>query len=168
MLTNFDLERLARFYHLPLVTVCMKDELPKKPRDGAYIINLQSSIQGSGSHWTGLFIHGYQSAFFDSFGAPPSTEIVDFVKKRKGAHLLYNNFIIQDLKSDRCGWYTLAFLLFMYNDLHLLNSKVMNKIFNEFVDSFSSNTKANDEILKSFFATSALKNRPNILNKYLK
>ena len=46
MLSNFDLERLANFYHLPLVAVEMKDELPSKVKDGCYIINLQSSTVG--------------------------------------------------------------------------------------------------------------------------
>ena len=48
MLSNFDLERLAEFYHLPLVAVTMKDELPEKVEDGCYIINLQSSTDGRG------------------------------------------------------------------------------------------------------------------------
>ena len=57
MLSNFDLERLADFYHLPLVTIEMKDELPSKVKEGCYIINLQSSTAGQGTHWLSLFIH---------------------------------------------------------------------------------------------------------------
>jgi hypothetical protein len=30
----------------------MKNEMPKKLIDGCYIINLQSSTQGNGTHWT--------------------------------------------------------------------------------------------------------------------
>ena len=111
MLSNFDLERLAEFYNLPLVAITMKDELPEKVEDGCYIINLQSSTSGNGTHWLGLFIHKNNAYYFDSYGAPPSVEIMKFVKKRKGCHMYYNNFIIQDLKSQNCGWYTLAFLL---------------------------------------------------------
>ena len=44
----------------------------------------------------------------------------------------------------------------------------MNQIFNEFIDSFSDNTKANDEILKTFFRSSAINNRPGVLTRYLK
>ena len=52
MLSNFDLEKLAGFYKLPLIGIHMKNEMPKKPVDGCYIINLQSSTQGNGTHWT--------------------------------------------------------------------------------------------------------------------
>ena len=166
MLSNFELERLANFYRLPLVTICMKDELSKSVKDGCYIINLQSSTSGSGTHWTALFIVREYAYYFDSFGAPPPIEVCKFVKRRKGSHLIYNNFIIQDLASESCGWFSLAFLLWMYN--HISNLKEMNKIFNEFIDGFSDNTKVNDEILKTFFQSSTLSNRPSVLNRYLK
>jgi hypothetical protein len=57
----------------------MKNELPVKIKDGNYIINLQSSTQGDGTHWTALIIRNDTALYFDSFGAPPSTEIIDFV-----------------------------------------------------------------------------------------
>ena len=63
----------------------MKDDLPKKVTDGNFIINLESSVDKNGnecggSHWTALVVKGSQSFFFDSFGAYPSTEIVNYVK----------------------------------------------------------------------------------------
>ena len=51
MITNFDLEKLARFYKLPLVSICMKNELPPEPKEGCYIVNMQSSSAGNGTHW---------------------------------------------------------------------------------------------------------------------
>ena len=166
MLSNFDLERLANFYHLPLVAVEMKDELPSKVKDGCYIINLQSSTAGQGTHWLSLFIYKNNAYFFDSFGAPPSIEIIKFVKKRKGCHLYYNNFIIQDLKSENCGFYALAFLLWCYS--YVLFSKDMKHMFDDFVDAFSDDTTKNDKILKDFFATSEQQNRPSVLSHFLK
>jgi len=166
MLSNFDLERLAEFYHLPLVAVTMKDELPEKVEDGCYIINLQSSTSGNGTHWLGLFIHKNNAYFFDSYGAPPSIEIMKFVKKRKGCHMYYNNFIIQDLKSVSCGFYALAFLLWCYS--YVLFSKDMKHMFNDFVEAFVDDTTKNDKILKDFFATSAPSNRPPVLSRFLK
>jgi len=166
MLSNFDLERLAEFYNLPLVAITMKDELPEKVEDGCYIINLQSSTDGQGTHWLSLFIHKNNAYYFDSYGAPPSVEIMKFVKKRKGCHMYYNNFIIQDLKSQNCGWYTLAFLLWCYS--YVLFSKDMKNMFNEFVKSFVDDTKENDKILKEFFETSVKQNRPSVLSRFLK
>ena len=144
----------------------MKDELPEKVEDGCYIINLQSSTSGNGTHWLGLFIHKNNAYYFDSYGAPPSVEIIKFVKKRKGCHMYYNNFIIQDLKSQNCGWYTLAFLLWCYS--YVLFSKDMKNMFNEFVKSFVDDTKENDKILKEFFETSVKQNRPSVLSRFLK
>jgi len=48
--SNFDLEDLAKKYKLPLVGIYSKDELPKI-QVGSYIVNLQDSDKGSGSHW---------------------------------------------------------------------------------------------------------------------
>lgn len=166
MLSNFDLEQLADFYHLPLVAITMKDELPTKVVDGCYIINLQSSTSGNGTHWLSLFIHKQNSYFFDSYGAPPSVEIMKFVKKRKGCHMYYNNFIIQDLKSVNCGFYALAFLLWCYS--YVLFSKDMKNMFNDFVKAFDDDTTKNDKILKDFFATSETANRPYVLSRFLK
>ena len=165
MLSNFDLERLAEFYHLPLVAITTKDELPAKVEDGCYIINLQSSTSGNGTHWLALFIHKNIAYFFDSYGAPPSVEIMKFVKKRKGCHMYYNNFIIQDLKSDNCGFYALAFLLWCYS--YVLFSKDMKNMYSDFVDAFSDDTTKNDKILKDFFATSEISNRPSVLSRFL-
>ena len=166
MLSNFDLERLAEFYNLPLVAITMKDELPATVKDGCYIINLQSSTDGQGTHWLSLFIHKNNAYYFDSYGAPPSVEIMKFVKKRKGCHMYYNNFIIQDLKSQNCGWYALAFLLWCYS--YVLFSKDMKNMFNEFVKSFMDDTKENDKILIEFFETSVKQNRPSVLSRFLK
>jgi hypothetical protein len=166
MLSNFDLERLAEFYNLPLVAVAMKDELPATVKDGCYIINLQSSTSGSGTHWLGLFIYKSNAYYFDSFGAPPSVEIIKFVKKRKGCHLYYNNFIIQDLKSGNCGFYALAFLLWCFS--YILLSKDMKNMFSDFVNTFVDDTKENDKILKEFFETSVKQNRPSVLSRFLK
>ena len=166
MLSNFDLDRLADFYHLPLVAIEMKDELPSKVKDGCYIINLQSSTCGSGTHWLGLFIYKNNAYFFDSFGGPPPVEIMKFVKKRKGCHMYFNNFIIQDLKSGNCGFYALAFLLWCYS--YVLFSKDMKNMYSDFVDAFSDDTTKNDKILKDFFATSEQQNRPSILSRFLK
>ena len=166
MLSNFDLEQLAEFYHLPLIAVDKKDELPSKVKDGCYIINLQSSTSGNGTHWLGLFIYKNNAYFFDSYGAPPPIEVIKFVKKRKGCHLYYNNFIIQDLRSENCGWYALAFLLWCYS--YILFSKDMKHMFDDFVDAILDDTTKNDKILKDFFATSETSNRPSVLSRFLK
>ena len=157
MLSNFDLENLASFYKIPLVGIFMKNEMPTKPVNGCYVINLQSSTQGNGTHWTGLFIYKKMSYYFDSFGASPP-------KKKKVGHLLYNNWIIQDLKSEACGWYCLEFLLYMWKNRQNINLK---EVFNQFVNNFQDDTLRNDEILRQFFAKTYGIKVPILLKKFI-
>jgi hypothetical protein len=164
MITNFNLEKLAKFYKLPLVCISMKDELPPKPKEGCYIINMQSSTAGSGTHWVAFFFFKNICYYFDSFGASPPLEIINFIKKEKGSHLLFNNFILQDLKSSQCGYFALAFLLYMYANRQKSNLK---EVFNEFVNNFADDTTKNDDILKSFFASTPLNGSPSFLKKYI-
>ena len=110
-LSNYEIESIAEHYGFPLKDCCMKDELQGSPKNGYYIINLESSTQGDGTHWTLLIIQPDLALFFDSFGAPPSTEIIDFVKKRPGIHMAFNNEIIQDIDSSNCGFFLFVFYL---------------------------------------------------------
>ena len=164
MLSNFDIEKLCKFYRLPLIAICMKNELPMAVKDGCYIINMQSSTQGNGTHWIALYVFKLNAFYFDSFGALPPNEVMAFIKRRQGCHLFYNNWIIQDLKSDACGWYCIAFLTF----LHQNRNKNLQQVFNEFTNNFHDDTTKNDEILKYFFNSSQNHNRPSVMNKFLK
>ena len=118
MLTNFDLMDIAKHYKINLIDVVMKDELPKRVKNGNYIINLQSSKDEDGreqygTHWTSLVVKGKQAFFFDPFGAYPSKEIQDYIKKKQGCRFAFNNKIIQDLKSENCGYFCMSLLLYL-------------------------------------------------------
>ena len=152
MLSNVDLQNLAIHYHIDLVDICMKNELPKKVVDGNYIINLQNSEAPDGSfnpgtHWLALVIQGKKACFCDSFGCPPAKEICDYIKKRKGCRLAYNNWDIQDMRSENCGYFALSFLIYMENSL---KSDIFGK-FNDYVNIYEDDTIRNDAILKDFF-----------------
>ena len=54
MLTNFDLDDISEHYGFPLNGVVMKDEL----KTGNYIVNLESSTQGDGTHWLCAVVRG--------------------------------------------------------------------------------------------------------------
>jgi len=142
----------------------MKDQLPVKIKDGNYIINLQSSTQGDGTHWTALIIRNDTGLYFDSFGAPPSTEIIDFVKKRKRIHLAFNNEIIQDLKSSNCGYYCLALILYVkhHRSITLVQSA------EDFTKLFMDDTKKNDAILRDFFKSITGNDPPKPILKLIK
>jgi hypothetical protein len=142
----------------------MKDELPVKIKDGNYIINLQSSTQGNGTHWTALIIRNDTALYFDSFGAPPSTEIIDFVKKRKNIHLAFNNEIIQDLKSSNCGYYCLALILYVKHH----SSIPLTQSAEDFTKLFMDDTKQNDGILQQFFKNILGNDPPKPILKLMK
>jgi hypothetical protein len=83
MLSNFDLEGLSEHYGFPLNSVVMKDELKslKPPKNGNYIVNLESSTNGNGSHWLALLIRDKKCFYCDSFGVLPPQEIITFCKR---------------------------------------------------------------------------------------
>ena len=114
MLSNFDIEEIAHFYKIDIVVV-MKDELIKiKPTSGNYLINLESSKDGNGTHWVALRIEDFNCVYFDSYGYLPPKEIITFCKRIHKSQLAYNTKEIQNLSTVTCGFFALAFLLFLH------------------------------------------------------
>ena len=117
----------------------MKDELPLTLKRGFYVINLQSSTVGSGTHWTALYYNSKHSYYFDPFGFIAPTEV-----EQKLNEYTFNNKQIQNLKSTACGYYCIAFIIFM-------NKRKNKKLgFIIFVDEFSTNTEKNDKLLYNY------------------
>ena len=143
MLTNFKIISYCQKHKIELDCVEMKDELPKY-RCNNMIINLESSSEGNGTHWTALLADKNEYFFFDSFGGYPSTEITKYVKQFKPKSYGFNNFIIQNLNSEMCGWFCIALLHYVQNNKGTFYDKI-----NDFINMFDSNTKMNDNILKS-------------------
>jgi len=142
--SNLELENIAEFYKLPLISVCQKDLLKNQRyvNNCYYIINSQSSGEGSGSHWTGLFLNKTTSFYYDSYGAPPNKEVLKFVKTYSN-HLKCNNLINQSLNSDNCGFYCLCFILFMFYN---------KNDYNKFINLFDKDEyERNDLIIEGIF-----------------
>ena len=151
MLTNYDLEELCDTYGVALRGIYMKDMLPQRAQNGNYIINLESSNGGknNGTHWTCLVVHDKKAMFYDPYGAPPSIEIRDFVKQRKNTRLGFNNWVVQDLKSENCGYFVLSFLVFLKSNQ--VGASNIYYIANQYVNIFEDNTKNNDRHLILLF-----------------
>ena len=161
MLTNFDLEKIAKNYDVKLIGIYSKNELDKLPiENGNYIINLDDNI---GSHWTALNINKNKGIYFDSFGCVPPQNVISFVKQKPNIKFGYNNFIIQDLESEKCGFYCIAFLLF----LNRSKNKDIYKATNDFIELFKDNTLENDEILKKYLLKN-LNTNSNKIKKLIK
>ena len=69
-LTNFELEMY--YQNKPRFNdVFSRNDLPKKIKDGAYIINLDECTD-VGTHWIALFCNKNEIVYFDSFGVEHS------------------------------------------------------------------------------------------------
>lgn len=147
MLNNFELEELSNHYAINLA-VLMKDELVKfKPKNGNYIINLESSTSGDGTHWLSLIVRDKFCFYQDSFGIIPPKEVIVFCKKIPNSHLALSEIQMQNINSETCGFYALGIII------HLNRSKKKDliKSAGEYINQFSYDTKKNNKILKSFF-----------------
>jgi hypothetical protein len=144
MIPNFELEEIAEKRGLDLIGVFSKDLLPKEKVVGSYIVNLQDYDDGGGTHWTAfkLFSNG-KCCYFDSFGITMPTDVSTWLEKFKP--IAISNRHIQDLKSELCGYFCLAFIEF-FNDIDPKKEDVF-ELYDDFINCFSINEKTNDKIV---------------------
>jgi len=171
MLTNFDIERIAKKLDLPIVGVFSKNELLNTERKvGSYYINLmdddKTDAEGNnGSHWVMAKIYcdedreNYSSdeeeikghkvcnaLYFDAFGFGMPKAVASFLKPFKPVYC--NNREIQNINTSQCGWYCLAC---DYALEHLQYSDTYLEDYEKFLEMWSSDPKKNLTILKKFF-----------------
>jgi hypothetical protein len=125
MLTNVQIEDLARRMQVPLEFCDFKKNLPKKIKTNrAYIINLDDDYDGhtgtysEGTHWTCFQVMEYPNGkiepfYFDSYGVPPPEIVKKRIEENFKMRLPYNTKDIQSMVSSICGWACLAFLHFI-------------------------------------------------------
>jgi hypothetical protein len=143
MLSNFELEHIAQHYGFSL-TVLMKDELVNhKPKSGNYIINLESSSQGNGTHWLSLFVRNKQCFYQDSFGIIPPKEVIDFCKRIPNSRLAFSEII----NTETCGFFAIGLLI----HINRTKNKDIYKSAGEYINQFSYDSKKNNTILKNYF-----------------
>ena len=80
-----------------------RNNLPKKIKDGAYIINLDEYAD-VGTHWIALFCNRNEIVYFDSFGVEHvPEEIKEFVGSK---NITADNSVM-------CGYFCIGFIGFM-------------------------------------------------------
>ena len=75
--------------------VYSRDNLPRRIKDGAYVINLDEYAD-VGTHWIALYVKNIEIMYFDSFGAEHvPKEIKKFIrhKNKKQTYLEYKQTI---------------------------------------------------------------------------
>lgn len=116
-----------------------KDKIPKNLKNGWYVINMQNSTDGDGTHWVCMKYSPNLISYYDPFGVAPPLEVL----KKANHELIYNTIQIQDEKSTACGFFCIACILCDYS----WKMKPYD-FFKYFLSYFSSNTIQNDLILK--------------------
>ena len=149
--TNIELMQEAQKYALPLIGIYNKDELPKVPQQGFYIVNLQDARDEygndlSGTHWTVIYIEGKKAIYMDTFGFPPPLEVQLLLKAY--VPYLHNQQQIQNPKSGYCGVYVLYFMYYMTINRPIIPH--LNCRFNCFLRLWSFRVEDNLSRLKTF------------------
>ena len=98
--------------------VFSRDNLPKKIKDGAYVINLDEYAD-VGTHWIALFCNRSEIVYFDSFGVEHvPAEIKKFVRNK---NIIANIFRVQANDSIICEYFCLGCIDFMLAGKTLTN-----------------------------------------------
>lgn len=136
-LSNYDMIEILRSQGVKdFKGIYMKDQLPSTLDRGSYIVNLQSAKDGNGTHWVALYHTPNFSYYYDSYGFVPPLEV-----ENKIIPYIYNDLEIQDLDSTACGYYCLAFVLYLDGKINI------ERAFREFINLFGKNTERNEIIL---------------------
>lgn len=142
MLTNKEVSEICEKINIPLVGVFSKNKLPKFVQSGGYIINLQDSDKGYGSHWVGLSVDKGKAEYFDSFGFPAPNDVNEFLRNNGFIPYTSSEKQIQNVDSGTCGYYCIAFLHY---------TLVRGGSLKGFLDLFSPDVEDNNRILQAFF-----------------
>ena len=108
-LTNFEIQKY--YQNEPRFNgVYSRNNLPKKIKDGAYVINLDEYAD-VGTHWIVLFCNRNEIVYFDSFGVEHvPEEIKEFIGNK---NIKANIFRVQANNSVMCGYFWIGFIDFM-------------------------------------------------------
>jgi len=144
MLSNYNIIDICKKLKINLNGVYSKDDYENiNLENGFYIINLQDSTDGNGTHWTVLSKYNYDNLYFDSYGFP-APEIIENILNDT---YLWNDIQLQHLDSNACGWFCIVYAYYMqYGKEKEIKIKYKN-----FIDLFDKNKLMNnDKILYEF------------------
>ena len=105
-LTNFEIQKY--YENEPrFIGVFSRDNLPKKIKDEAYVIDLDE-YANTGTHWIALFCKKKEIIYFDSFSVE---HIPEEIKKCIGnKNIKANIFRVQANDSVMCGYFCIGYI----------------------------------------------------------
>ena len=137
-LTNFEIQKY--YENEPRFNgVFSRDNLPKKIKDGAYVINLDEYAD-TGTHWIALFCNRIEIDYFDNSGVEHiPEEIKEFIGNK---NIRASIFRVQANNSVICGFFCIGFIDFI----------LAGKKLTDYTSLFSPHDfKKNDSIILSYF-----------------
>jgi hypothetical protein len=81
-----------------------RNQIAGKSYSKVWVVNMQSSTQGDGTHWCMIYPLKDSLLWFDSFGMIPPTDVSDWMK-RSGLKCVYSNVQLQALTASSCGYW---------------------------------------------------------------
>ena len=136
-LTTFEIQ--AYYKNEPrFIGVFIRDNLPDKIKDGAYVVNLDE-YSDIGTHWVAFYVNNKTTTYFDKFGIEHiSKEVKKFMGNR---NIITNIYRIQNYDPIMCGYFCVGFIDYMF----------MGKSLTDYTNLFSpSNFKKNDDIILNY------------------
>jgi hypothetical protein len=118
---------------------CFSKNQLGKLQNKFYILNMEDSNVGSGTHWICVHNSGKQCIYYDSFGAPPPQIILKRMLATK-KDIKYNCLQIQDLNSIMCGYYC----------VDACKRLELKEPFENILDDYNENTKNNEKIIHKY------------------
>ena len=116
-LTNFEIQRY--YQNEPRFNgVFSRNNLPKKIKDEAYVINLDEYADVE-THWIALFCNRNKIVYFESFGVEHVPE--EIKKFFENKNIKANIFQVQANDSVTCGYFCIGFIDFMLVGKKLTN-----------------------------------------------
>ena len=148
--TSLQLEEFAKQLDLPLLGIVSKDQLKGRVKVGSIILNLQSSTDGNGTHWTLLKVFPKDKViYFDPFGFPYPKEVGKYI----GHKIAVSNRDIQSPNSTMCGYFCLACDYYMTYET---DRQDIYQRYDDFINMFKVDTRRNDFILTDYLESVGL------------
>ena len=137
-MTNFETQ--AYYQKEPrFIGVYSRDNLSKKIKDGAYVINLDEYCD-IGTHWIALYVNNKTVTYFDSFGIEHiPKEVKKFIGNR---NIISNIYRIQNYDSIMCGYFCIGLIDYMFKGKSLTDCTNLFSL---------NNVKKNDDIIFNYF-----------------
>ena len=109
LLTNFETQKYYQ-NESKFNGVYSRDNLPKKIKGGAYVINFDEYAD-VGTHWIASFCRKHDIVYFNSFGVE---HVPEEIKEIMGHNSIKANiFRVQASDSITCGYFCIGFINFM-------------------------------------------------------